>query len=183
MKSAMSCCSSFGKNKAVGLLLLRLAVGIIFLIHGYGKLFGNMPSMTMFTGMVTHLGFPFPAFFAWIAALAEFLGGIALILGVWTKCVTPFLAIDMLVAFGAVMNLDLNRGGLEFLLLMTSIALFFTGPGKMSLGYKLKMKKMGKDGKTCGCGGSCSCGDNGCGGSSCGSESACACGDKGCGCK
>lgn len=181
MHSDMSCCSTKSRNKAVGLLLIRVAVGIIFAVHGYAKLFGSPTSMTMVTGMVANLGFPIPAFFAWVIALAEFLGGISLILGIFVCFFTPILAIDMLVAFGAVKGLSLPKGDIEFMLLMASIALFFTGPGMISLKSKLKMGKMkmfgGKmedkkgacgDGG-CGCGsGGCGCGTSGCGSSDCG---------------
>jgi len=169
--SVMSWGSKY-RNTSAGLLLLRIATGLIFVVHGYGKLFGNMPSMSMFTGMIAHMGFPFPAFFAWVVALAEFFGGIALILGVFTCFFAAVLAVDMLVAFGAVMGLSISKGGLEFLLLLSMIALMLTGPGKLSLGYKLKMKKIGADDKSCdesscNCGTGCGCGSGGCGSSGC----------------
>lgn len=77
------------------MLLLRVTVGLFMaLIHGYGKL----PVSDDFIQATANLGFPFPFFFAWSAGLTEFLGGILLALGVFTRPVGFFLAITMGVA-------------------------------------------------------------------------------------
>ena len=121
------------------LLVIRLAAGVIFVIHGYGKLFGTAPGMTAFTGMVEKLGFPAPGLFAYLAALTEFLGGIALILGVFVPPAAALLAIVMLVAWGAVKKFALPAGDADLSLLAISIALFMTGAGKHTI-----MSLMGK---------------------------------------
>ena len=78
MKTETSCQCGGGHgmkkacNKSWALLVLRLAAGAIFLIHGYGKLFGNAPGMEGFTGMLLHLGFPMPSFWAYLVAVLEF---------------------------------------------------------------------------------------------------------------
>lgn len=112
------------------LLVLRLAAGVIFVLHGYGKLFGGNPGMTAFTGMINGLGFPAPALFAYLAALTEFLGGIALILGVFVPPAAALLVIVMLVAWGAVKKFALPAGDPDFALLAISVALFMTGAGR-----------------------------------------------------
>lgn len=122
------CCSK-GSCIDCALLVLRLALGIIFVIHGYGKLFGNAPGMEAFTGMVAGLGFPAPALFAYIAALTEFLGGIAMILGIFTKPASVLLAIVMLVAWGGVKKFNLPKGDADFALLAMAVAIYLAGPG------------------------------------------------------
>jgi putative oxidoreductase len=115
------------------LLVLRLAAGLIFVLHGYGKLFGHAPGMEAFTGMVAGLGFPAPGFFSYIAALSEFFGGIALILGVGVQYASVFLAIVMLVAWGGMKKFSLPMGDPDFALLAISVALFMTGGGKHTI--------------------------------------------------
>lgn len=83
-----------------GLLILRVALGIIFLAHGWPKLNPNSPmkGTAGVTGFLTQLKIPAPAFFAWIVALLETVGALLLILGPFTRLIALGLAIDMLVA-------------------------------------------------------------------------------------
>lgn len=124
------------KCKSWGLLVLRVAAGVIFILHGYGKLTGN-PSLEMFAGMVGGIGFPMPMFFAWIVALTEFLGGIALLLGVFVKPATILLGIVMIVAFTGVKKLQLPIGDPDLALLGIVIALYCMGPGRFSIEGKM----------------------------------------------
>ena len=133
------------KSLDAALLVLRLAAGVIFVLHGYGKLFGAAPGMTAFTGMVAGLGFPLPGLFAYAAALSEFVGGIALILGLYTKYATIFLSIVMIVAFAGVKRLKLPMGDVDLALLSMVIALHFAGPGM----HTLKKWMGGKSDPTC----------------------------------
>ncbi len=134
------------KNKLdCALLVLRLAAGVIFILHGYGKLFGDAPGMTAFTGMVAGIGFPLPGLFAYAAALSEFLGGILLLLGLYTEVATVFLAITMLVAFIGIKHLKLPMGDPDLSLLAIAIAIFCAGPGR----YTLKSMMGGKQESAC----------------------------------
>lgn len=135
----MSCCS---KEKCAdwGLFLLRLVLGVAFVYHGYGKLFGQTPGMEAFTGMVANIGFPAPMFFAYVAALIEFLGGIALLVGVHTKHAGYLLSLVMLVAIGGAMRFGFGPMGFSWLsielpvmLLAMSLAVAWLGPGSMVL--------------------------------------------------
>lgn len=144
MKCENVCCDN-ARCLDWGLCILRLAAGIILAIHGYGKLFGHAPGMTAFTGMVAGLGFPFPGFFAYAAALTEFFGGIALILGIYTQYATVLIAIVMIVAWAGVKKFGLPMGDADLALLAIAIALRCTGPGS---------KKIGKTKKDC-CGAEC----------------------------
>jgi putative oxidoreductase len=64
------------KLKPLALLLLRLGLGVIFISHGYPKLFTQLQHTTQ---AFTSMGFPF--YFAYIAGVLEFLAGFYLSLG------------------------------------------------------------------------------------------------------
>ena len=137
------------KCRSWGLLVLRTVAGIIFVLHGYGKLTGN-PSLELFSGMVAGIGFPAPMFFAWVVALTELLGGIALLLGIFVKPATFLLGIVMIIAFTAIKKFQLPMGDPDLALLGVVIALYSMGPGRFSI--EAHMCK--KDDKTC-AGGCC----------------------------
>lgn len=81
-----------------GLLILRLWAGLgLALIHGRAKVFD--PAMfDQFTAGVAELGFPFPTASAWFAALGEFLGGLLLAAGLFTRPAALWIAAVMATA-------------------------------------------------------------------------------------
>src|SRR5688500_18071068 len=84
-----------------GLLVLRLVLGLTFLLHGAQKLFGAFggPGIDGFTDSVGRLGLPGPALlWAYLAAGAEFFGGLAVLLGVLTEFGAAAIAFTMIVA-------------------------------------------------------------------------------------
>jgi putative oxidoreductase len=81
------------KLKPLALLLLRLAMGLIFISHGYPKLFGNPHQ---WVGNFEHLGMP--GYFAYVAGILEFFGGMLLVAGLFTEIVGLLFAIEMTVA-------------------------------------------------------------------------------------
>ena len=84
------------KYKDYAVLSLRVVLGIIFIYHGYQKLFGGLAGTGQF---FASLGIPLASFFAVIVALVEFFGGIALLIGFLTRWASVLLGIGMLVAF------------------------------------------------------------------------------------
>ena len=127
-----------GKCDQWGLLILRVVVGAIFISHGYAKLFTDMPGIENFTGMLAGMGVPAAGFFAWVVGLTEFLGGIALVLGIFVKPASYLLAFVMLVALSQVKGFAIfGKGELDFALLGATLALAMTGPGKFSLARTL----------------------------------------------
>ena len=92
-------------------LLLRASLGVMFLAHAAVKLFIFTPSGT--AGFFGSLGLP-PAL-AYLVMTAEVVGGVALVLGVWTRIValmlTPILLGAIVTVHGASGWLFTNPGG------------------------------------------------------------------------
>lgn len=127
-----------------GLVILRLALGITFLIHGWPKLNPNGPMKgpAGVAGFFKQLGIPLPLFFAWVVALWETVGAVLLILGLGTRILAIGFAIDMLVAIwlakrrmmkAAFMDQKVQGWEFEFALLAQALALLFTGAGRIAL--------------------------------------------------
>lgn len=81
----------------IGLLVLRVASGLMMATHGYGKIFED-GRMEKFATGVSDMGFPAPMFFAWMAALSELVGGLCLALGLGTRISAVLIAGTMFVA-------------------------------------------------------------------------------------
>lgn len=82
----------------LGLLGLRLFLGPIFILSGLHKLEGIEQVATWFGNPDWGLGLPAPHLLAWLAALTEFLGGIALVLGLGVRLAAIPLLVTMAVA-------------------------------------------------------------------------------------
>src|SRR6266480_6829242 len=118
-----------------GLTILRVVVGLVFLMHGYEKLFKM--GFHGVAGMFGHMGIPLPAVSAVIVTLVEFVGGILLITGLATRVAAGLNAIDMTVA---ILVVHLKNGfsgpmGYEhpLTLLGACICLVLAGGGALSL--------------------------------------------------
>ena len=125
-------CARFAKW---GMLPLRIAVGLVFLMHGAQKLFVFGLGGT--ADIMGKLGLPLPGLCAMIVIVVELLGGLAILLGVFTRVAGALLAFEMLIA---IMVARLSGGffapyGYEFELTLLAASLTFAlhGPGRMSL--------------------------------------------------
>jgi putative oxidoreductase len=122
----------------LGLLVLRVFIGLGMLTHGYGKLFGGLEK---FTGYVAKLNVPFPTVSAFIAAVAESIGAVLLAVGLLTRpsafLIAATMAVAALVAHGGQGFAAQESAWLYFF-----PALFFVlkGGGKWSLDYLLSKK-------------------------------------------
>ncbi|WP_407359069.1 DoxX family protein [Microbacterium sp. LTA6] len=121
---------------SLGLLVLRVVVGAIFIAHGAQKIFEfTLPgTIESFTAM----GVPLPAIAATVVAFVEFGGGILLVLGFFTRLVGILLAINMVVALVLVhlpAGLWVDNGGYEFVAVLgaAALALALIGAGRLSL--------------------------------------------------
>lgn len=111
-----------------GMLLMRLGVAAVFLFHGISKL----TDMQMTIGFFSSLGLP--AFMAWVVAIVETVGGAAMLFGAFTFIAGIALAIIMFVSIVLVKS----GGGFfvfefELLVMLVSLGLAMTGPGRFSL--------------------------------------------------
>src|SRR5260370_31362557 len=126
-----------------GATVLRVIVGVVFLVHGSQKLFSF--GFSGVTAFFTHTGIALPAVSAPLVTLVEFLGGLALILGVGTRVAALLLACDML---GAIVFVHFKNGffmptGYEFALTMlaANLSLALTGSAAASVD-RLMAKKV-----------------------------------------
>jgi putative oxidoreductase len=98
-------------NADLAALLLRVSMGVLFLAHAGLKLFVFTPAGT--AGYFASLGLPGPL--AYLVIVMELLGGIALILGIWTRWVSlaliPILLGSIYTPHGAAGFFFSNEGG------------------------------------------------------------------------
>ncbi|MDR3547624.1 MAG: DoxX family protein [Candidatus Pacebacteria bacterium] len=126
--------SRFLYKRSLGLLLIRLALGLLFFTHGLMK----VEQLSLVAAMFEHLGFfPWVGFFiAWL----ELIGGLALILGIATRVFAALFGIEMLVA---TIIVGFARGiDIEFVLCIVSFALALMGSGRYSV-FKMECDKCG----------------------------------------
>lgn len=128
----------------IGLVILRLGLGIMFILHGYPKMFGGPDTWEQVGTAVQNLGIDFaPMFFGFMAGVAEFFGGIFLLLGLFFTPSIVLLFTVMLVAttqhLSAGDGFALYSHSIE--LAIVFVSLMFIGPGKYSLDKKLKNKR------------------------------------------
>ncbi|MBJ2159183.1 DoxX family protein [Variovorax sp. IB41] len=124
------------KSDDTGKLVLRLALGILILLHGVAKITKGVDGIG---GMLASHGLP--AFLAYGVYVGEILAPALLIVGLFTRPAAVIVAINMLVAIWLVHRKDLGaingQGGwaleLQGMFLFAAISLAFTGGGRFGL--------------------------------------------------
>ncbi len=118
----------------LALLVMRLVLGVIFVVHGYHNVFGGLHHHVQF---VTSLGLP--AWSAYLSAFAEFFGGLLVLIGLFTRAAAFAICIDICVAIAKVHfhNGLTGNGGYEFPLSLAALAfaLMFLGGGSIALDH------------------------------------------------
>ena len=114
---------------------MRATIGVIFIVHGFGK-FGN-PG---FGGWISSMGIPVEMQIP--IALAEFIPGIFLIFGIFTRISSSLLSIVMLGAIFLVKGASslTGEGGyeLDLILLAACLVIIVSGPGRISISHLIK---------------------------------------------
>lgn len=120
----------------LGLLVLRVGLGIWFMFHGWPKLIGGAATWTKLGASMETFGITFaPAAWGFAAAAAEFVGGILLAFGVLYRPTVASLAFTMFVA----MSWHIAKGdpfssfAHSGKMLTVFVAMFLIGPGRFAL--------------------------------------------------
>ena len=127
------------------LLLVRIALGIVFIAHGGQKLFGwfGGKGLQGFTPMIVKMGLP--PVVATLIAIGEFLGGLGLLFGLLTRVAAlgPLASMAGAVALIHAKNGFFLPSGMEYALtmLLLSMAVLFGGPGRYSLDAALSRER------------------------------------------
>ncbi len=128
----------FGIHLSIVALLLRLAIGSLYIYHGYPKLGAARKGTAEWLKSIG-----FPGSFAAVAGVVEFFGGIALVIGLLTSVVAALSAIWMIATtwLSMVKMKKKYAGGyeLDITLLLISLALAAIGGGRLSLDYLLRI--------------------------------------------
>lgn len=123
-------------GQGIGLLLLRLAVGLTLAAHGSQKLFGWFGGSGLDASAegFTALGYPAGTLMAWVAGLTEFCGGLGLAAGLLTPLAAAACTGTMINAVGALWDYGFfnSNGGYEYPFIMgvAVAAIALTGPGR-----------------------------------------------------
>ena len=137
----MVCSKEWGKLSVIVYPFLRIVIGVIMAVHGWGKL----NSLEQWTAHVEKMGIPFPEISAYLGVAGEFLGGLGLIAGLFTPVAAFGVFCTMLVAIFAVHwknGLLAKNGGFEYplSLMMISLYFIFQGGGRWSLDHILSRR-------------------------------------------
>ena len=128
--------ASLIKKGNFGLLLMRVMLGVCMVMHGMPKMAGGSDTFEALGRAMEVFGVTyFPVFWGFLAALAETLGGVLIIIGYQFRLAAFFIAMVMLVACLYDYNPEKVFQSISYPLELFSvfIALVFIGPGKFSI--------------------------------------------------
>lgn len=124
----------------IGLLVLRIVMGLTVAAHGAQKLFGvfDGPGLQNFAAMLESLGVKPGRYWAVVAAVAELAGGVLVAVGLFTPIASLVVASDLLVA---ILTIHLakgfwsTKGGYEYPLTLVAgmLAISLVGPGRAAI--------------------------------------------------
>lgn len=128
--------ASLAKHRDLGLLILRVGIGVMFLTHGVPKLARGPDGWERLGRTMELVGIGFtPTLWGLLAALAETIGGLCFALGLWTRAVCLPLAFTMVMA--ALNHFakgdGFGRASHAIEACFVFVAMFLVGPGRYSL--------------------------------------------------
>lgn len=126
-------------NEDTGKLILRIALGVLILVHGIGKLTGGIGWLD---GALANAGLP--VFLKYGVYVGELIAPLAVIAGWYSRIGAWLIAVNMLFAFGLVHGAELaamgDGGGLkleaQYLFFFSAIALALIGPGRYAVNQR-----------------------------------------------
>jgi putative oxidoreductase len=128
---------------SVALLALRVALGVVFVMHGWQKIF--VFGHAGLTGFFESVGIPFASVNAVIVPAVELGGGLAILAGLGSRIASSLLASTMVVALATVhlANGFFLPNGAEYALtlLAVNLAIVVAGPGVYSLDARLTSRR------------------------------------------
>lgn len=132
------------KHSDLGLLILRIGIGISFMFHGLPKLLAGPDMWEQLGGALGLIGINFaPTLMGLIAALSEFVGGFLLVIGLFTRTASFFMFNTLVVA--TIMHLKMgdpfNKYSHALELAILFLSLIFIGAGKFALDEKICSRK------------------------------------------
>jgi putative oxidoreductase len=129
----------FGVHLSFAALMLRIAIGGLFIIHGYPKLGAQQRKQ----GAEWLKGMGVPGGFALFGGVVEFFGGIAILLGIFTSIIAVLFALWMLsttwLAVTKMKKKFVSGYELDIILLLASLALAAIGGGIFSIDHLLRI--------------------------------------------
>lgn len=125
-----------GAYRNAALLVVRIGLGLSFVLHGYPKMFGGPEYWERLGGAMQTIGVDFlPTFWGFMAAFAEFGGGILMILGFYFRPAMVLLTVTMGIA--VLTHLERGDGFKDYShaleLGVVFLCLLFVGPGRLSI--------------------------------------------------
>jgi putative oxidoreductase len=121
----------------LGLLILRVGIGAVFIVHGVPKLLDGPPKWTELGQAMGVFGIAFaPVFWGFLCAVAEAVGGALLVLGLLVRPTAIVMFINMVVATALLVSMHQGWVGIAHPLSVgiVFLALAFTGGGRLALG-------------------------------------------------
>lgn len=116
---------------------MRLGLGVAFLIHGLPKLTGGPDAWAKLGKNMAHIGIDlFPAFWGFMAAVSEGIGGLLLIIGLFYRPICLMLAFTMFIAtmtLAAPKGRDFKDYSHPLKLIFVFVGMACVGPGRFSI--------------------------------------------------
>ncbi len=139
--------SNWDRHRDVGLLILRVGIGLMFVFHGWPKISGGVETWNKLGLAMQHLGIGFaPVFWGFMAAAAEFFGGMLIAAGLLTRLAAMALTFNMLVAVVLKFSTGAGLSGASQALEtgFVFLSLIFIGPGRYSVDNLFQNKDVPK---------------------------------------
>jgi putative oxidoreductase len=132
--------SALGAQSGIGLVLLRLMTSIVLVYHGYQKIF--VTGLGGVAGFFEKIGIILPQITGPFVGLLEFVGGILLFLGIFTRLLASLFVIEFIVAAYAqwiLMNKGYIGSELELMIVFSCVLLATNGAGRYALHSALRL--------------------------------------------